>query len=219
MKTILRTSRLTQHVVVFLDIDECQDPAIKARCVENSECCNLPSHYVCKCNQGYEGDGEVSCTGKLNKDPISSFNHSTKSILSDINECLHPNACGVGAECFNTPGNYTCVCPEGTYGDPYSGCADIDECANPNACGPGALCTNLEGGYRCDCPQGFHGDARSVLGCTDMDECAKSPCGRNALCINEVGSFKCACPDGFVGDASSECIGKYQRLLIGPFFN
>lgn len=45
------------------DIDECKDPAIAARCVENAECCNLPAHFVCKCKQGYEGDGESLCTG------------------------------------------------------------------------------------------------------------------------------------------------------------
>ena len=45
------------------DIDECQDPSIAARCVENAECCNLPAHFVCKCKAGYEGDGEELCTG------------------------------------------------------------------------------------------------------------------------------------------------------------
>lgn len=56
------------------DIDECQDPSIAARCVQNAECCNLPAHFVCKCKPGYEGDGEELCT--------------------DINECLNPRACG-----------------------------------------------------------------------------------------------------------------------------
>lgn len=44
------------------DIDECQDPSIAARCVENAECCNLPAHFVCKCKPGFEGDGEELCT-------------------------------------------------------------------------------------------------------------------------------------------------------------
>lgn len=47
----------------IIDIDECADPSIAARCVANSECCNLPAHFVCKCNPGYEGDGEEHCQG------------------------------------------------------------------------------------------------------------------------------------------------------------
>lgn len=48
------------------DIDECQDPNIAQRCVENAECCNLPAHFVCKCKPGFEGDGEERCAGKSN---------------------------------------------------------------------------------------------------------------------------------------------------------
>jgi hypothetical protein len=46
------------------DINECDDPAVAARCVANAECCNLPAHYLCKCKTGFEGDGEVECRGK-----------------------------------------------------------------------------------------------------------------------------------------------------------
>lgn len=139
----------------------------------------------------------------------------TCSSLSDINECLQPNACGVNTNCINLPGNYTCQCKDGYIGtNPYDGCADLDECADPNSCGPGAICTNLEGSYRCDCPEGFVGDPHTVLGCTDLDECTTpnsrgvAPCGRNALCHNEVGSFKCACPEGYIGDPTVDCQGK-----------
>ena len=37
------------------DINECEDPVLSKFCVENSECCNLPGHFVCKCQNGYEG--------------------------------------------------------------------------------------------------------------------------------------------------------------------
>lgn len=47
------------------DIDECADPAIAARCVQNAECCNLPAHFLCKCKPGYEGDGEELCLGEF----------------------------------------------------------------------------------------------------------------------------------------------------------
>lgn len=130
--------------------------------------------------------------------------------LPDIDECQKPNACGLNTNCINVPGNYSCECREGFYGNPYDGCVDVDECADPKACGPGANCVNLEGSYRCDCPPGFHGDARSALGCVDYDECGRSPCGRNAICTNIEGSFKCLCPEGFAGDPMDTCEGKYS---------
>lgn len=132
--------------------------------------------------------------------------------LLDLDECQSPTACGTGAQCINTPGNYTCACPEGYHGDPYYSCTDIDECTHSNACGPGAVCTNLEGGYRCDCPEGYDGEARSATGCADYDECSRSPCGRNSQCLNTDGSFKCICPDGYAGDPSQGCEGKCREI-------
>jgi hypothetical protein len=41
--------------------------------------------------------------------------------ISDINECDHPNACGLNAQCENIPGNYTCSCLEGFIGNPFDG--------------------------------------------------------------------------------------------------
>lgn len=81
------------------DINECDNPAFAARCVENAECCNLPSNFLCKCKPGYFGDGEVRC--------------------EDVNECLIPGACGDNTVCNNIPGNYTCACQPGFTGDPY----------------------------------------------------------------------------------------------------
>ena len=46
------------------DIDECTIPELAAKCVDNAECCNLPAEYVCKCKQGFEGDGQVECRGE-----------------------------------------------------------------------------------------------------------------------------------------------------------
>lgn len=49
--------------ILFVDINECEDPAVSSRCVANAECCNLPAHFICKCNRGFEGDGEEECRG------------------------------------------------------------------------------------------------------------------------------------------------------------
>ena len=50
-----------------MDIDECQDPELASLCVDNAECCNLPAHFVCKCKEGFEGDGTKECRGmKIN---------------------------------------------------------------------------------------------------------------------------------------------------------
>lgn len=47
------------------------------------------------------------------------------SCLVDIDECAHPGACGPNALCLNSPGNYSCVCPEGFHGNPYDGVRHI----------------------------------------------------------------------------------------------
>jgi len=86
--------------IASTDINECDDPAIARRCVENAECCNLPSNFLCKCKSGYIGDGEVHC--------------------EDVNECTIPGACGDNTVCYNTPGNYTCTCQDGFTGDPFN---------------------------------------------------------------------------------------------------
>lgn len=40
-----------------LDINECEIPSLRALCSDNSECVNLPGHFVCKCKPGYQQAG------------------------------------------------------------------------------------------------------------------------------------------------------------------
>lgn len=91
---------LVIYKIISADINECDDPVLAGRCVENAECCNLPSNFLCKCKAGYIGDGEVHC--------------------EDVNECAIPGACGDNTVCHNIPGNYTCACRDGFTGDPYN---------------------------------------------------------------------------------------------------
>lgn len=106
-----------------IDINECDDPVLSAYCVENAECCNLPGHFVCKCNDGFVGNGTQQCV--------------------DVDECLKPDSCGRGAICTNKLGSFECQCPKGFAGDPMKECWDIDECKK-NPCSNG-ICQNLPG--------------------------------------------------------------------------
>jgi hypothetical protein len=46
---------------VFLDINECGDPAV---CHENATCDNTPGSHTCTCEPGLSGDGKDTCVGK-----------------------------------------------------------------------------------------------------------------------------------------------------------
>ena len=122
----------------------------------------------------------------------------------DLNECLS-NPCGSGARCINEYGGFSCECPPGARGDPYTNCGSLDQCQN-NPCGLNARCFNDGGSYRCECPQGFEGNptqqcrgeklgVRSGLClietfCSDVNECLRNPCGSNAECTNTEGSYQ-----------------------------
>lgn len=66
-RTIKKNSQSPITINLISDINECEDPAIASRCVKNAECCNLPSHFLCKCKPGFTGDGEVECKGKSDR--------------------------------------------------------------------------------------------------------------------------------------------------------
>lgn len=74
----------------------------------------------------------------------------------DINEC-ESSPCAESAQCVNTNGSFTCLCPEGYTGKAQEECLDVNECSRSGACGINAKCINLPGSYKCICPQGFAG--------------------------------------------------------------
>ncbi|XP_044475218.1 putative wall-associated receptor kinase-like 16 [Mangifera indica] len=76
-------------------------------CKENSEHYEREDYtgYLCRCNNGYEGNPYLS------------------NGCQDIDECLNSNNCT--HTCINTEGSYTCKCDEGFHGD---GRKDGDGC-------------------------------------------------------------------------------------------
>ena len=90
-------------MICSLDINECR--LRKTKCSPNAQCINTKGSYNCKCQDGYEGDGEK---------------------CYDVNECDR-NPCNFNAVCRNTDGSYTCSCKTGFQGD-GQWCYDYDEC-------------------------------------------------------------------------------------------
>ncbi|KAK3000708.1 hypothetical protein RJ639_022420 [Escallonia herrerae] len=71
-------------------------------CLSNSHCNDSDTGlggYRCSCNEGYEDNPYLSPG------------------CQDIDECADPNGNPCAGICKNTPGNYTCSCPPGYFGD------------------------------------------------------------------------------------------------------
>ena len=47
---------------IFLDIDECETDT--NNCHELATCIDEVGNFTCTCNDGWEGDGIINCTGK-----------------------------------------------------------------------------------------------------------------------------------------------------------
>ncbi|OXB66901.1 hypothetical protein ASZ78_013562 [Callipepla squamata] len=228
-----------KHSLPISDIDECADPI---NCV-NGLCVNTPGRYECNCPPDFQlNPTGVGCVAEYNTlcpggegfrpNPIT-------IILEDIDECVaHPGVCGPGT-CYNTLGNYTCICPPeymqvngghncmaefknicgnipGFTFDIHTGKAvDIDECKEiPGICANG-VCINQIGSFRCECPTGFsYNDL--LLVCEDIDECSNGDnlCQRNADCINSPGSYRCECAAGFKLSPNGACVDRNECLEI-----
>jgi hypothetical protein len=216
-----------------LDIDECATNQFE--CDPNARCSNFTGGYSCRCKNGYEGDGktcaEIPCQ--------PGFEKNANGTCFDINECqLNTDNCAATANCYNTPGSFSCVCKNGYTGSGTScapepcptgfernasgSCVDTNECLSPGACSPGQTCVNQSGTFRCDsaasCQPGFQPSGSS---CVDINECATGAnnCDANATCINAQGNFMCVCKNGFAGDGVTcdlgACQPGYQRTAAG----
>jgi len=95
--------------------------------------------YGCSCDTGYEQNLLLTTPANYN--------------CKDIDECATgTDNCDLLATCSNTPGSFTCNCPDG-YSSDNSGvnCTDIDECVSEtDTCETTADCTNIPGSFTCE---------------------------------------------------------------------
>lgn len=83
---------------------------------------------------------------------VSIQRHLTVS-FADIDECAE-GKCQNG-RCTNTPGGFTCVCPQGFDVSPDGNyCTDHDECSEIGMCTNG-ICINMDGSFKCQCKGGY----------------------------------------------------------------
>lgn len=103
------------------------------------------------------------------------------------NPC-NPSPCGMNAICHERNGAGSCVCVEGYFGDPYSGCRP--ECVLNTDCPRDQVCTNNK--CRDPCP---------------------GTCGINAECnvFNHVAM--CSCLPGYTGNPQRSCHHVYCKIF------
>lgn len=156
------------------------------QCNPHASCTVESGEPVCKCHEGYDGDGKT---------------------CSDVDECA-TNPCDVNATCTNVDGSFICQCDTGYAGGGTS-CADINECTN-SPCSVYASCTNMPGSYSCTCNPGFDGDG---FVCTMHDHCSPNPCV-NGTCLNNATGFSCDCSK--VDYTGQRCENKIDDCATNP---
>ena len=124
---------------------------------------SLPLHALYTCDRGFElSQSRSTCVN-------GTWRPSPPDHCKDIDECaseyslckLYSRVQRINISCINTPGSYTCTCPNGYRSTTSFGsrCKDIDECTDStvkNTCQPPSQCVNTKGSYRCDRPTGGH---------------------------------------------------------------
>lgn len=110
---IPRSSVYYSQTWLISDIDECATGA--DNCDTSAICANTPGSFNCSCDEGYSGDG-VTCVGEWLT--LSTHIPPIYWPQSDIDECaIDDENCDSDASCDNTPGNFTCNCNHGYFGD------------------------------------------------------------------------------------------------------
>jgi hypothetical protein len=143
-----------------------------------------PMRRICKCKDGYRGDGVIAC--------------------NPVDGCKRNHGgCASSATCESIGPNVTkCTCPRGFNGD-GTVCIKNKPCRNKGACAVNAQCFDEGDGIHktCACPAGFTGDGTVTgSGCTDVNPCitANGGCDSNARCHKTGrGQRECICKPGF----------------------
>lgn len=102
------------------------------------------------------------------------------SVVEEPRNPCNPSPCGANALCKEKNGAGSCICVEGYFGDPYSGCRP--ECVTSNECSHDKACLNM----KCvnPCP---------------------GTCGVNAECSVINHNPQCFCSPGYTGNALFIC--------------
>uniref|UniRef100_A0A183UQD6 Nidogen n=1 Tax=Toxocara canis TaxID=6265 RepID=A0A183UQD6_TOXCA len=164
---------------------------------EHMLCINYGGEFNCTCEPGYR----LSSDGKQ---------------CQNINECLEGvdgmpenRACEETAECVDTIGSYSCICPRGQIEDNMHKCKiDTPQCSREENCkhDPNAYCAKVDDTHQyCQCLAGFEGDALPGGSlCKPVDFCERAKrsaggdvCKENEKCVNDKQRYRCDCKPGF----------------------
>lgn len=107
-------------------------------------------------------------------------------------------SCAVGAQCIISKDGPTCVCPEGTVGNPFPGGA-----CRRDVCGPGVPCE----------------EPLTCVAGRCRQRCDGVVCGVGAACNENTG--KCVCNAFFVGNPDLLCMPRkcYFYFVMMPISN
>ena len=166
-----------------------QAPADANDCSSNSSLCVSPASCVpegdahrCVCNDGYTGDGEVSCSRK-----------------PQVSDCSNGGVtCAAHATCVPDGASYQCACDDDYEGDGVTSCTVPDPTActgckvEGEACPGGGECR----ARACDGQLACHAAEDTACKKIDGEACPKVPlfgacktcdeCATNALCYRNV---------------------------------
>ncbi|XP_059171008.1 uncharacterized protein LOC131952397 [Physella acuta] len=174
---------------MYFHWSECEESTYGLNCTSQCQCSGeevCDRVKGCVCNSGWEGTG---CN-------------------IDIDECARKTySCKSGEECRNTPGSYTCRCPDGyrSVNDTCQECPPFffgEFCSQPCGCSQSnAISCNHSNGS-CQCKRPWGGAECK----TDVDECLDSSmfnCSADTECQNTYGSYECVCRHGYTKNQTS----------------